>query len=151
MKKIINLILNASDIFVKPKTAYAHCDIPCGIYETDSAKWDAETVFVLTDKILNLQKPSGEDMKAKIAYKNSLIRMIQVKEKHAQQCKEQLLILWTDYFKPEHFQKHTDLSEKILKAAKQCSVVKRDVNLEQAQKLKEMVAEIAKIFAETKK
>ncbi len=151
MKKILSRIIQKTDIFFKPKVAYAHCDIPCGIYETDSMTWDAQTAHVLTEKILGLEKPKTEDQKLKLAYKNNLIRMIFTKERHAQRCKEQLLILWTDYFKPEHFQKYPELTDRMLKATKQCSTVKREVNLEATQKLKEMVAEIARIFAETKK
>jgi len=149
MKNMLAKILRISDSIAKPKAAYAHCDIPCGVYETDSMKWDAETVFALTDRMLKLEKPA--DDKAKLQYKNTIARMIEIKEKHAQRCKEQILILWTDYFRPEHFQTHPELTDKIQKAAKQCSTVKREVSLEQAQKLKDMVAEIAKIFAETKK
>ncbi len=150
MKDIIGWILRKTELVSRPRTAYAHCDIPCGIYETDSMKWDAETVHALTEKILKLEKPKDDD-KAKLQFKNTLIRMVEIKERHAQHCKEQILILWTDYFKPEHFRKYPDLTEKTLNAAKQCSIVKREVNIEAAKKLKEMVAEIAGIFAETKK
>ncbi len=151
MKSIISKILRATDFIFKPKTAYAHCDIPCGVYEPDSAKWAAETVHALTEKLLALEMPAGLDKKAVMNYTNTASRMVKVKEKFAEICKKELLILWTDYFRPEHFQKHPDLTEKIHKATKQCSIVKREVNLEAAQKLKDMVDEIAKIFLETKK
>lgn len=151
MKSIIGKILRATDLISKPKTAHAHCDIPCGVYEPDSAKWAAETVHALTEKLLALEQPKEGDAKARIAYVNTASRMAEIKEKFAEICKKELLILWTDYFKPEHFQKHPDLTEKIHKATKQCSVVKREVNLEAAKKLREMVDEIAKIFWDTKK
>lgn len=142
-------ILRAVDLFSKPKTAHAHCDIPCGIYETDTATHAAQTVYALTEKLLKLEEP--KDLKTRLAFVNTASRMVAVKEEHAHICKEQLLILWTDYFKPEHLQKHSNLHDLFWKAAKQCSTVKREVSIEAAQKLKDMVAEIAKIFAETKK
>ncbi|MEO0852430.1 MAG: superoxide dismutase [Ni], partial [Cyanobacteria bacterium J06648_11] len=58
--------------------------------------------------------------------------------------------LWTDYFKPEHFAKWSDLSDKVLQVAKQCSTVKRGVSPAEAQKLKDMAGEIANIFKQTK-
>ncbi len=144
-------ILRLIDLFSRPKIAHAHCDIPCGIYETDTARHAADTVYVLTQKLLDLKRAENPDLKQRAEYVHSVARITGIKEKHAQLCKEQILILWTDYFKPEHLEKYPDLHEKIWKATKQCSTVKREINLENAQKLKEMVAEISNIFAETKK
>ena len=133
------------------KTAHAHCDVPCGVYETDSAKWAAETCMKMVDKIQGLQQPSANDKQATIDYLNTVARSISVKEEFAKICKDQLLILWTDHFKPEHLQKWPDLHDKIWKACKQCSTVKRTVKMEEAKKLQDMVKEIAEIFAESKK
>ena len=151
MEVIIGLLLRAFDSVWKPKKAYAHCDIPCGVYETDSATHAAQTVYVLTEKLLKLEQPKQGDEKARLAYVHTSARMTEVKEKFAHICKQELLILWTDYFKPEHLQKYPNLHDTIWKAAKQCSTVKREVSLEAAQKLKDMVAEVGRIFAETKK
>ena len=147
--KIVSALLRTLDKISKPMAAYAHCDIPCGIYETDTSTHAAHTVYVLTEKIMKLEKP--EDEKGKKDYMNTMTRMVGVKEEHAQLCKEQLLILWTDYFKAEHLAKYPKLHDTFWMATKQCSTVKREINLEAAQKLKDMVADIAKIFAETKK
>lgn len=146
LKKILRTI----DLISKPRTAYAHCDIPCGIYETDTATHAAHTVYVLTERILNISSQKENDPKKMTELMHTLSRITLVKEKHAQLCKEQILILWTDYFKPEHLAKYPELHEKVWKAAKQCSVAKRELNLENAQKLKDMVSEISRIFSETK-
>lgn len=151
MKAVIGKLLRAFDYVSKPKAAYAHCDIPCGVYETDSATHAAQTVYVLTEKLSKLEPPKQGDEKSRLAYVHTAARMTEIKEKFAQICKQELLILWTDYFKPEHLQKYPNLHDAIWKATKQCSTVKREVSLEAAQKLKDMVAEIARIFAETKK
>src|SRR3989344_2339699 len=143
MKKILRLL----DKINKPKTAYAHCDVPCGVYEPDSMKWAAETVLKLNEKLLDKEW----DGKKTLDERNFLIRAIKVKEEYAQICKEQILILWTDYFKPEHLAKHPELHDLVWKATKQCSTVKRTVSIEEAKKLQEMVAKIGKIFLETKK
>ena len=124
---------------------YAHCDVPCGVYEPDSMRWAVETCEKMVDKLLHLELP------AYIDYHNTFSRGVSVKEEYAEIAKKQVLILWTDYFKPEHLQKWPDLHQKIWMATKQCSVVKRTVNMDEVRKLRTMIEEIATIFAESKK
>lgn len=133
-----------------PSKAHAHCDIPCGVYETDSALWAVETCAKLVEKIQALELPVAGNKQAYADYHNTFSRAVLVKEEYAQICKAQLLILWTDYFKPEHLVKWPDLHDKIWKAAKQCSIVKRTVSLDEVKKLKDQVSEIAEIFRTTK-
>lgn len=144
-------IFRLFDKISKPKIAHAHCDIPCGVYETDSMKWAVETCEKLTKKLLDLELPNWSDKKSVLDYENTVARAVHTKEEYAEICKKQALILWTDYFKPEHLQKFPDLHEKIWKITKQCSVVKRTVSMEECAKLRQIVDEIAQIFAETKK
>ena len=130
------------------KEVYAHCDIPCGIYTPEPALTAAKTVIKMVEKIQELKPPGFpvldiEEAKGKI---NSMVRYIQVKEEHAQKCKQELLILWTDYFKQEHLEMFPDLHETFWKAAKLCSKNKQEVNMEAAQKLLSAVEEIADIF-----
>ncbi|MEM6445796.1 MAG: superoxide dismutase, Ni [Cyanobacteria bacterium P01_D01_bin.123] len=128
----------------------AHCDVPCGVYEPDSMMWAAETVFKMDEKLAALTPPGSGDAAAWASYENTAARMVATKEEYAQKCKKEVLILWTDYFKPEHFDKWPDLSDKVLKVTKQCSTVKRGVSTAEAQKLKDMAGEIADIFKQTK-
>jgi len=137
------------------KTVYAHCDIPCGIYTPEPAVTAAKTVVKMVEKIQELEPPNFlqpdiEEAKGKL---NSLVRYVQVKEEHAQIAKEQLLILWTDYFKPEHLEMFPDLHENFWKAAKLCSKNKQEVSMEAVQELMRAVEEIAEMFhkAETAK
>lgn len=125
---------------------YAHCDIPCGIYDPHIAQIAASTVLKMVQKINELPKenPTVND-------RNSFVRMVMVKEEHAQICKKELLILWTEYFKVEHLEKFPDLHDKFWKAAKLCSKNKQSVDLKLAEELVKAVDEIAEIFAESKK
>jgi nickel superoxide dismutase len=129
--------------FIKP--VYAHCDIPCGIYETDTMRHAADTCLKMIEKIEALPEEMGE----KSADHNNYIRMVMTKEKHAQLCKEQIYVLWSDYFKPEHLQKFPDLHDTMWQAAKQCGKVKQTVSREEAQKLIDQVAAISKVFEES--
>ena len=109
----------------------------------------------MVEKIQELTPPNAQEVlsgnaieaKGKI---NSMVRYIAVKEDHAELCKRELLILWTDYFKEEHLQMFPDLHEKFWKAAKLCSENKREVSLEAAQELRKAVDEIAEMFEKTK-
>lgn len=128
------------------KTAYAHCDVPCGIYDPKPAQIAAATVLKMVQKINELSQtnPSVQD-------RNSFVRMVWTKEEHARKCKEELLILWTDYFKEEHLAAFPNLHDTFWKAAKLCSKNKQEVKLESAEQLVKAVDEIAEIFARTKK
>lgn len=148
---MLHSFLRFLDNISPPQKVHAHCDVPCGVYEPDSMMWAVETCEKLVAKLLDLQEPNLQDKQASLEYRNTVIRAVMVKEEYAQICKEQILILWTDYFKPEHLAKWPDLHEKIWKATKQCSTVKRTVNLEEVKKLREMCTEIANIFRETKR
>lgn len=128
------------------ETAEAHCDAPCGIYDPASARIAAEAALSMTKKILDLKAPDGGDAKAAAAYQNTLTRYILVKEEQAHQAKEQLLVLWTDYFKPVHLEKYPNLHDTFWKAAKLCSAVKVEVSLEHATELLDAIKEIHGIF-----
>lgn len=129
--------------------ASAHCDVPCGIYDPRPAQIAAATVLTMVQKINALEK-TGDDKEAKLNYKNSLTRMIWTKEEHARKCKEEILILWTDYFKPEHLEQFPDLHDMIWKASKLCSQNKQRIDETVAQELVEDVNKIAEIFEMSK-
>lgn len=126
--------------------AYAHCDIPCGIYDPTPAKIAADTVAKMVEKITALPADATD-----VATRNSFVRMVQVKEEHAQLCKKELEILWTDYFKPEHLEKFPKLHDSFWKATKLCSKNKQNVDAQAAADLQAAVKEISDMFWATKK
>lgn len=127
------------------QTVYAHCDVPCGIYDPRSSQIAAATVLKMVQKINELPR-NGKT----ISEKNNFIRMVWTKEEHARKCKEELLILWTDYFKPEHLKMFPNLHEIFWQAAKLCSKNKQEVNLGAAEELVKKVDKIAEMFQKTK-
>lgn len=133
------------DRLIKP--VYAHCDVPCGIYETDTMRHAADTCLRMIEKMEALTDADSE----KSDGHNNFIRMVMTKERHAQLCKDQIYILWSDYFKPEHLQKFPDLHETLWQAAKQCGKVKQSVSRQEAQKLVDMVGGIVSLFEESKR
>ena len=135
---------------VETPDADAHCDGPCGIYDPASARIAAEAALSMTKKLLALTPPAGDDAAAHAAYINTASRYVAIKEEQAQLAKTELLVLWTDYFKPHHLEAHPDLHDIFWKAAKLCSAVKVEVNLEHAQELMETIEKIHHIFWSTK-
>ncbi|NNF07295.1 MAG: superoxide dismutase, Ni [Candidatus Eisenbacteria bacterium] len=128
--------------------AEAHCDGPCGIYDPASARIAAEAAVSMTRKILDLSEPS--DAAGKLAYNNTLARYISIKEEQAQIAKDELLILWTDYFKPPHLEAYPNLHDTFWKAAKLCSAVKTEISAQHCDELMDAVKEIHEIFWKTK-
>lgn len=126
------------------KTVYAHCDIPCGIYETDTMMHSAETCRRMIQKIEELGELDS------IEKYNTFVRSVVNKEKHAQKVKREIYILWSDYFKPEHLEKYPDLHDRLWKVAKQASTVKQTVSMEEAEILVSMVHDTAHLFADSK-
>jgi nickel superoxide dismutase len=128
----------------------AHCDGPCGVYDPASARIAAEAVVSMTKKILALELPNPNDKQAVVTYYNTLSRYIAIKEEQAQIAKKELLILWTDYFKPVHLEQYPDLHDTFWKAAKLCSSVKVEVSLQHSEELMATIQKIHGIFWATK-
>ena len=143
----MNLVKNIKSIF-SPTNIYAHCDIPCGIYDPIAAKIAAQTVLKMVMKMEDIDLSGGV---SRVEQPNTVARFIRVKEDHAQEVKNELNILWSDYFKPEHLEKYPDLHEKIWNACKLGSFVKVNVDLGKAKEFQSALEEIGEIFWETKK
>ncbi len=128
----------------------AHCDGPCGVYDPSSARIAAEAVLSMTKKMLALTPPQGSDAQAWASYLNTMSRYAAIKEEEGHKAKSELLVLWTDYFKPVHLEKYPNLHDTFWKAAKLCSACKVEVNLEHAEELMATIEEIHQIFWSTK-
>ena len=133
--------------WLKVETADAHCDVPCGVYDPSTAQIAAKTVAALTKKIIDLPIPAAtgkpEEQKA---FENTITRMVKVKEEHAQICKQEILILWTDYFKPQHLEMFPDLHTTFWNTAKLVSYCKQNVDLPKSEELQAAVQKIADMF-----
>ncbi|MDZ4231659.1 MAG: superoxide dismutase, Ni, partial [Candidatus Pacearchaeota archaeon] len=118
------------------RKVFAHCDIPCGIYTAEPALTAAQTVATMVEKLYEQVPPADDaDRNKWLEFENTLARCIMVKEEHAEKCKRELLILWTDYFTPAHLEKFPNLHETLWRATKLCSQVKQQVSREKAKEL----------------
>ena len=133
------------------REAHAHCDIPCGIYDPIGAKIGAQTVQKMVLRIQALERPgAGASAADGAAYDNTLSRYITVKEQHAEIVKNEIDILWHDYFRPDHLEKHPDLHNTVWQANKLASKNKQSVDMDAAKELVATVDKIAEVFWATK-
>ena len=130
--------------------AKAHCDGPCGVYDSASARIAAEAVLSMTKKLIAMEPPQGSDTASWATYNNTFSRYVAIKEDQAQQTKKELLILWTDYFKPEHLAAFPDLHETFWKASKLCSACKVNIDQSKAEELMQVVEKIHHMFWRSK-
>jgi nickel superoxide dismutase len=129
------------------RVVHAHCDLPCGIYDPTQAKIEAESVKAIQTRYQDPEKfkTKGETVDDYRA------RCLIIKEERANLVKEHLWVLWTDYFRPEHIEKYPQLHELFWKATKEAGLAKKSQDPQQGQGLLDAIAEIDKIFWETKK
>ena len=125
--------------------ANAHCDGPCGVYDPASARVAAEAVQSMTKKMLTLAENHSTDC-GSATYLNTMSRYAAIKEEEAQKCKDELLVLWTDFFKPQHLEANPDLHDTFWQAAKLCSACKVEVSADHAQELMDAIESIHNMF-----
>ena len=126
--------------------AEAHCDGPCGVYDPASARIAGEAVQSMTKKMLELNCPDTSDSAGMAAYLNTMSRYAAIKEEEAQKCKDELLVLWTDFFKPQHLEGNPDLHDNFWQATKLCSACKVEVSAVHAQELMDAIEAIHNMF-----
>lgn len=141
---MVKILISAFKSLFPAPEVHAHCDGPCGVYDPASARIAGEAVLSMTKKILDLGVADT------LEKANTLARYVAIKEEQAQITKEELLILWTDYFKPVHLEKYPDLHDTFWKAAKLCSACKVGVSLQDANELMAAIEKIHGIFWATK-
>lgn len=140
MEKLIKLALR---VFPN-QTAYAHCDIPCGIYDPFRAQQAAHTMIRMTELLGQVKRENETKAEHDIA------RMTRVKEKHASILEEELGTLQNDYFKDEHFKAYPKLADLFAKTIKNSIIARQNIDLKAAEDALSGTMEIAEIFFKTK-
>ena len=137
--RLFSSVLSLADRVSAPLPAHAHCDLPCGVYDPAQARIEAQSVKAVMERYQQNQDPD---------YRT---RCIVIKEERADLVKHHLWVLWTDYFKPNHLEKYPQLHELFWQATKLAGDAKRSLDPAQGQKLLDAIAEIDKVFWDTKK
>lgn len=122
--------------WIRPsRTVEAHCDLPCGIYDPEQARIEAESVY----NIIKKYNDSKDDV-----YRQ---RAIVIKERQADLAKHHIDVLWSDWYKPEkHDAKFPQLKDALKSAVSQGSKVKGSVDLTEAQKFLDLIDQVNQIW-----
>lgn len=119
--------------------AHAHCDLFCGVYDPAQAKIEAMSVMKAAQKYHESDDPVFRD------------RAIFIKEERAELVKHHLMVLWVDFFTPEHRKEFEGLDDLFWRAIHQAGVAKKSVDPADGEKLIELIDEISDIFWQTEK
>ena len=127
-------------LFEPQVTVHAHCDLPCGVYDPAQARIEAESVKAICEKYAQNTDPAFRS------------RCLIIKEQRSELVKHHLWVLWTDYFKPPHFEKYPQLHTLFNEATKLAgaSGTKGSSDPSTGDQLLAKIEEISKIFWETK-
>ncbi|MFE3070245.1 superoxide dismutase, Ni [Streptomyces sp. NPDC101490] len=128
-----------SRLFAPKVKVSAHCDLPCGVYDPAQARIEAESVKAVQEKFLANEDPHFR------------ARATVIKEQRAELAKHHVSVLWSDYFKPPHFEKYPQLNQLVNDTLKALSAAKASTDPKTGEKALELIAEIDRIFWETKK
>lgn len=138
--KLLSSLIN----LLPSEIAYAHCDIPCGIYDPHQAQVGAHTVLRMTQLLKDVKREDETTAEHDIA------RITRVKEKHGDLIEDELGTLENDYFKDEHFTSYPELKGLIADAVKLSIKARQHIDMEAAEQLLEKVLQISEIFYKTK-
>ena len=142
MKKVsFNLTVLLVSLFLYSGIVYAHCEIPCGIYD------DEMRIKMISEHIQTIEKSMNEIDKLENAglshHSNQLVRWIMNKEDHANQLQEivtQYFMTQRIKFDTKDYDKKLNLLHHMLVYAMKC---KQTTDLENVEALKKLVKEFS--------
>lgn len=135
----LSLLLN----LLPSNVAYAHCDIPCGIYDPHQAQVAAHTIIRMTDLLTQIKRE--DELKAE----HDVSRVTHVKEEHSNILEHELSTLADDYFKND-YSKFPELEKLFNEARVLGGKARVGIDMDSAKELLEKTMRIAEIFYESK-
>ena len=128
------------NIFSRTTTVSAHCDLPCGVYDPAQARIEAQSVKAMQAKYQSSEDPVFRE------------RAVIIIGERSELVKHHLSVLWSDYFKPAHFEKFPELHGLVNETIKKASGTgaKQSTDPASGQELLDGIDKIATIFWQTK-
>ncbi len=127
------------------KSAQAHCDIPCKVYDPSVIQYSTLSIIRFIDLIIELK-----DSDLGISQYSQLARLTAVKEEHAKEVKNEVATIWGDYFKEPQIKKHPEIHELVHSIMQNASKCKQEIDRDSAVELLKKVNRFTEIFWETK-
>ena len=122
----------------------AHCDIPCKIYDPNTAQYAALSVIRLLDLINELPATLNTTQQAQ------LNRLVDQKETHSAEVKQLVATIWGDYFKEPQIMAFPEIHGLVHSIMQQASKCKQGINRSDGEALLISVNRFTEIFWKTK-
>ena len=143
---MLHTIIQSLDQQLGFKKASAHCDIPCKIYDPVTAQISALTVIRMMDLIEDISNKSP----LSIDDQAELFRLISQKEKHAEQAKHEIRVIWGDYFKKPQIEQIEGIHDLVHNIMMQGSKCKQKTQQEYGTEFLDLINQFAEAFWKTK-
>ncbi|PHS33039.1 MAG: superoxide dismutase, Ni [Methylophaga sp.] len=143
---MMHTILKSMDALFQFQTVSAHCDVPCGIYDPSTAQIASLTVIRMLDLIQELADKGDLNLSDQAR----LSRLVSQKEIHADKVKEEIRIIWGDYFKEAQFNQVPGIHALTHKIMMQASKCRQSIDQENGIELLILVNQFAERFWATK-
>ena len=148
MKKIfLQILVGCSFVFLFSVQAFAHCEIPCGIYD------DEMRIKIINEHIVTVEKSMNQIIgleKEEHHNSNQLVRWIMNKERHADEIQD----IVTQYFMTQRIKLDTKNYEKKIVLLHQMLIYsmkcKQTTDLANVSKLKELVNDFKELYFKKK-
>ena len=127
------------------KSVQAHCDIPCKIYDPAVAQIAALSLIRLLDLIAELKSTEYS-----LESEGTIARLVLEKEEQARIVKQEINIIWGDYFKEPQIKTCPTIHELVHSIMQAGSKCKQEFDPENGIKLLDLVNNFASVFWETK-
>ena len=128
---------------VKIEEANAHCDIPCKIYDPAVVQVAALSVVRILDIISELEDSS-------MGNQSELARLTIEKENQARIVKDEIRIIWGDYFKDPQIEMYPNIHSLVHSIMMSGSKCKQSIDRQNGLDLVELVNEFTEAFWGTK-
>ena len=135
--------LNIFERLLKIEVGYAHCDVPCGIYDPYPAQIDAHTCLRMTGLLKNLE---ANDPLRDVKFS----RYIENNEKHAEELKNKIRVIYGDFLTPGKVENDDELVLIVRDILKEASNQRQNPNEVNALKLVDSVNKFSEIFWKVK-
>jgi nickel superoxide dismutase len=151
MKKFI-LFIGILLAFSVPKTSFAHCEMPCGIYDDEMRIHMIKEDLLTLEKSINAINALSKAKKDPLVY-NQLVRWIHNKDEHARKIQE---IVWqyflTQRVKPVNkkdkakYQAYLRKLELLHQISFYAMKVKQSVDMENINKIRDLLEEFEEAY-----
>ena len=142
---MLNKLFNSLEKILPVDETQAHCDIPCKIYDPAPAIIACLSVIRMVDLIEEFK-----DADKTIGWQNKMGRFIAEKERQGTIVKEEIRIIWGDFFKAPQFVKCPELHELTHSIMMLASKSKQEVDRTATLQLLEKINRFAEIFWDLK-